>query len=131
MIFRNVDNYLSLNAASNSKRFRNQSVVSEKENTECDNYLAMFEQKTTFSEKSTAVDQGSPEMGQPSHFSISTTDHSRLFQEVPLSLTATVEVGRISTNSSQEALTYLSLMYNPACALRKLQVFWGVLPCLL
>jgi len=78
MIFRNVDNYLSLNTASNSERFINQSLVSEKEITECDNYHAMFEQKTTFSEHRTAVDQGSPEMGQPSYLSVSKTGHSRL-----------------------------------------------------
>jgi hypothetical protein len=90
MIFRKADNNLSLNTTSNSKRFRNRSLVSEKENTECDNYLAIFEQKTTFSDHRTAVDQGSPEMGQPSYLSVSTTDHSRLSQEVPLNLTATV-----------------------------------------
>ena len=60
MKFRNVDNYLSLNKASNSIRFLNQNLISEKENRECDGYLAMFEQNTTSSENSTAVDQGSP-----------------------------------------------------------------------
>jgi len=103
MSFRNLNNYLSLNTASNSERFRYQNLVSEKENTECDNYLAIFEQKTTFFEHNTAVDQGSPEMGQPSYLSNSTTGHSRLSQEVPLNLTANVEVGKISTNSKQEA----------------------------
>jgi hypothetical protein len=39
---------------------------------------------------------------QPSYLSISTTDHSRLSQEVPLYLTATVEVGKISTNSRKK-----------------------------
>jgi len=94
---------LSLDTASNSKRFRYQSIVSGKENTECDNYLAIFETKTTFAEHSMAVDQESPEMGQPSYISISTTGHSLLSQEVPLNLTANVEVGKISTNSKQEA----------------------------
>jgi len=97
MIFRNVGNYLSLNTASNSKRFRYQSTVSGKESTECDNYLAIF------AEHSTAVDQESPEMGQPSYISISTTGHSLLSQEVPLNLTATVKLGKISTKSKQEA----------------------------
>lgn len=65
----------------------------------------MFEQKTTASENSTAVDLGRPQMGQPFYLSISKTDHLHLTQEVPLNLNAAAEDGKISTSNGTEAFT--------------------------